>query len=222
MKRPRWLLGMASLTVCAATCGTACMSVVGDGDYTIATCSIDLSAVSPACEGCFATQCGASCGACTADSSCVGAWNCALACNGDSSCVSACTEGLSNGSDGLLSAMATCEQSNCAAACNASPPNGLGLGDACTTASQCASDDCNNGGWCTQSCAAGNSICAGGHGADGLQNEFGGVNWCVQNSSGVDICFPGCSSTADCAPYDGTTCQSATTVDGTSVSVCAS
>ena len=38
MKRPRWLLGMASLTVCAATCGTACMSVVGDGDYTIATC----------------------------------------------------------------------------------------------------------------------------------------------------------------------------------------
>jgi hypothetical protein len=32
----------------------------------------------------------------------------------------------------------------------------------------------------------------------------------------------GCSSTADCAPFPGTTCQSGTEVGGVTVSVCAS
>jgi hypothetical protein len=37
----------------------------------------------------------------------------------------------------------------------------------------------------------------------------------------VDACFPGCASTADCAPYPGTTCQQTTDETGTLVSVCA-
>jgi hypothetical protein len=221
VRRRRSSLGAALFVVCAAMCGTACMAVVGDGDYAVGGCSVNLSAVSAACESCFTARCGDSCGACTADSACLGAWNCALGCGGSSSCISACTSGLSSGSSGSLSAMASCEQSSCASECNATPPTGMGLGDSCTSASQCGSGDCNNGGWCTQSCSASNNVCAGGHGTDGLQNQFGQVNWCVLNSSNVDICFPGCSTTADCTHYPGTTCQSVTTADGSRQSICA-
>jgi hypothetical protein len=47
------------------------------------------------------------------------------------------------------------------------------------------------------------------------------ANWCVATSSGVDQCFPGCTSNADCSKYAGTPrCVAITDVTGYSASIC--
>ena len=100
------------------------------------------------------------------------------------------------------------------------PSTGNSTGDSCSLPSACTSGLCSTGGWCTDSCSSTNAVCAGGHGSDGLENEFGQLNWCILNSANVDSCFPGCTSAADCAPYPGTSCQSSTDATGVSVQIC--
>jgi hypothetical protein len=56
----------------------------------------------------------------------------------------------------------------------------------------------------------------------GFQNSYGEFNWCVQNASSADICFPGCSvDSTVCSHYPGTTCQSVTDVTGYATKICA-
>jgi hypothetical protein len=83
--------------------------------------------------------------------------------------------------------------------CAQAPVTGSGMiGDPCATNSDCAVGSCN-GTWCGETCAP-----ATGCGS----NSFGTPNYCVKDSNNADICFPGCTSSADCAFFAGTlTCQ---------------
>jgi hypothetical protein len=109
----------------------------------------------------------------------------------------------------------------CAAATYCAQPQ-KGIGDACAVNSECISGMCTGGngstGWCTEACSAANNVCAGKNGVD---NQYGGLNWCVTSNGAGDLCFPGCYSTSDCSPYPGSTCQSATSVADGTVGVCA-
>ncbi len=76
----------------------------------------------------------------------------------------------------------------------------------CASAADCPSGICTGTpGWCTELCSS-NADCPGGS--------------CIQNKAQLEICFPACSSDADCTEYGGT-CQMGTTVDGTPAFVCA-
>jgi hypothetical protein len=87
------------------------------------------------------------------------------------------------------------------------------IGSACRTAAGCSSGDCSTGGWCTSGCTT-NVQC-------GI-NAYGALDWCVENGAGVDVCFPGCASTADCAIYgSGSTCQETIATNGAVATICA-
>lgn len=94
-----------------------------------------------------------------------------------------------------------------------------GTGDGCTLGSQCTSGTCGTAGWCTAACSPSDSVCAGGHGTSGYQNEFGQLNWCMLTNANTYACFPGCTTTADCAPYPGTTCMTGTEASSMALSV---
>jgi len=64
-----------------------------------------------------------------------------------------------------------------------------GLGARCNSDSDCVSGQCNDNMWCTKACT-GNSDC-------GL-SPWGDPNGCETNGLGDRICFPGCSSDAEC------------------------
>jgi len=134
-----------------------------------------------------------------------GGATCHAKCTTNSQCASGCCAGVQGGGNVCAAA------SNCQAL--------KGIGDACSSSSECASNSCN--GWCTEYCSATNKLCLGSASDNVSNNSNGHVNWCVQNNSGSDICFPGCSTTADCAPYPGTTCKYVTTVADGSDYVCA-
>ncbi len=85
------------------------------------------------------------------------------------------------------------------------------LGDPCTLSAQCKAGTCN-GEWCTAACTSDTSC--------GV-NSTGQPGRCVENADMQDKCFPGCSSTTDCAAYAGTTCQTGVDVAGGTVSDCA-
>jgi len=79
---------------------------------------------------------------------------------------------------------------------------GIGVGDPCSTMNApCGQggDSCN-GAWCVASCTSGSDTSCG-------SNSLGVSNYCVENVKNAFICFPGCSTNADCTPISGTTCQ---------------
>jgi hypothetical protein len=97
------------------------------------------------------------------------------------------------------------------------PQANKGIGDVCTSNSECASGMC--AGWCTAACSPTNAGCYGSH-AGNVANQFGEVNWCMATTNG-DFCFAACTNPSDCSNYPGTTCKQGMSVDGHSVSVCA-
>jgi hypothetical protein len=132
---------------------------------------------------------------------------CHAICRANADCVSGCCAAVQGQTYGVCA-----PESDCATA--------AGIGDACSTSGQCGSGVCT-GLWCSATCSVADSVCAGGHGAGGLYNAYGQLNWCLVNAGGADSCFAGCATTADCRPYPGTVCRTAYDVTGTSVSVCA-
>jgi hypothetical protein len=214
--RARWIARSLSAGALLVVALSACTAIVNDGDYKVAnTCSVSIPIAS--CSTCFHSKCADSCNMCTADSPCLNAWSCSVTCAGDQTCTTGCILGLNAGSQKLITTMAQCLTNNCQSECT----NGNGIGDGCQANTGCASNSCTSaGGWCTSTCSASNSICAGGHGSDGLKNEYGQLNWCIKNTGGSYNCFPGCLTAADCAPYTGTSCQSSTDATGTATMIC--
>jgi hypothetical protein len=48
--------------------------------------------------------------------------------------------------------------------------------------------------------------------ADCMTNAAGMPNYCVQDSTSlINVCFPGCTTNADCTPFVGATCVPAGT-----------
>lgn len=93
---------------------------------------------------------------------------------------------------------------------------GGGVGDPCTSSSECASGSCD--GWCQESCSVADALCESAPGS--LRNAQGFYNWCFDTSSGA-ACFPGCSTNSDCTVYGlAYTCQSAPDVTGHTTKVC--
>ncbi|HEY8042538.1 MAG TPA: hypothetical protein VIF15_22205 [Polyangiaceae bacterium] len=217
MTRPRLAMRAFSVVVFAATVGSACTAVVGDGDYKVVPDKCGVSIPVPGCADCFTAHCHDQCDLCTADQPCIGAWNCSLLCAGDQTCTTGCVLGLNSGSQTLITSMAKCFTDHCTTACT--PPTGTGIGDACTSNAGCASNTCaGSSAWCTETCSASNAKCAG-TGTDGV-NEYGFSNWCIENSNNAFTCFPGCSSNSDCVQYPGTTCQPAKDATGFATTIC--
>jgi hypothetical protein len=166
------------------------------------------------CQGCVAAGSGQTCTATTEccqsgttqplGATCISNDDlCHANCATGTDCTSGCCAAVQGQSYGVCAAASACL---------------AGTGSACSTSASCASDYCQ--GWCVSSCSASNAVCAGGYGTGGLMNEYGQYNWCLADTSGSDICFPGCSTNADCAPFPGTTCQATTDVTGYSTYVC--
>jgi hypothetical protein len=132
---------------------------------------------------------------------------CHAKCSANSDCQSGCCAQVQGESYGGCAASSVCQ------------PTGVGVGGACTSNASCSSGACN-GLWCTESCSPANSACAGGYAANGLYNEYGQFNWCLRDSAGSDVCFPGCSTNGDCAPFAGTSCKTFVDVTGYTTSVC--
>jgi hypothetical protein len=118
---------------------------------------------------------------------------CADSCKTDSDCDSGCCSKTSQG-NWVCSPPAFCARD---------------IDVPCDDNAECTSGLCSGGGpgWCTQECSSTNQCPGGG---------------CVENGSSVNICFPLCNSTPDCAKFGvaGLYCQPTTTADGYSVHVC--
>jgi hypothetical protein len=129
---------------------------------------------------------------------------CADSCVANSGCVSGCCAAGSLGN--VCGPIAACEGGN---------------GDFCNSNGQCTTGQCSSLDYCFSTCSPTNAVCAGGHGLDGLFNQYNQLNWCVHTTSGTDQCFPGCQTNADCANYGGTArCVAITDVTGTATSIC--
>jgi hypothetical protein len=74
------------------------------------------------------------------------------------------------------------------------------IGQACAQAADCGNSyECIGApGWCTAECTS-DTTCG--------ESPTGYPNRCVENAASRHICFPGCSSDADCSSYPGTTCD---------------
>lgn len=129
---------------------------------------------------------------------------CHANCTSDNECESGCCAPLKGQTYGVCASKSYC-------------PSG-GIGDACASNASCESGNCAGGttGWCTRYCSY-SSDCDGDY---GTQNKYGQDNWCVKNSGGSNVCFPGCSTNADCSWFPGTTCKPASTTTGVSINVC--
>jgi len=120
-----------------------------------------------------------------------------------------CAPGCTGASDCQAYPQATCQpisgvaESVCTAAQSSGDggTSGLSVGDPCTGSAACGqgSDSCN-GSWCVAACTSASDTSCG-------YNSLGVQNYCVINGSGNYICFPGCTTNADCTPVAGTTCQ---------------
>ena len=80
----------------------------------------------------------------------------------------------------------------------------LPTGSPCSDNYQCASDMCI--GWCTEYCS--------------YDYQCPGDTWCVENSSGSQLCFPGCANGWDCSDYSGTSCYDVYTTSDYYTDVC--
>lgn len=156
------------------------------------------------CGQCGESQCCGKAEACMADASCKSLTECVVACGESSSCTQGCVNKYSAGV-ALLQSLLNCMDGKCTAQCGGGS-SGLGIGEKCTSSSQCESGSCtgtssSDPGWCNDTCYS-NADC-------GI-NAYGHLNYCLETEGGGDYCFPGCSSNADCTKYGpGITCQNA-------------
>jgi hypothetical protein len=89
-----------------------------------------------------------------------------------------------------------------------------GIGDPCSSSSECASGMCLGGGWCSKTCSS-HSDCNGDY--SGGTNSNGNENSCLDDTAGGKHCFPDCNTNADCGSYaSGTSCK-AVSSDGWNV-----
>ncbi|MFO0547336.1 MAG: hypothetical protein U0271_03050 [Polyangiaceae bacterium] len=160
-------------------------------------CKGDRICVEGACVEETTEQCADAGESCDAEACCSG--ETCVAFGGDSG--NLCSANCSTGTDCVSGccAMTQAGQGVCA------PQDYCGVGSLCETPENCLTDTCI--GWCTDYCS--NS------------NQCPGNSWCMLNNAGDQLCFIGCDSSADCAAYPGTSCQSYTTVDNFTVNVCA-
>ena len=189
--------------------GTQTCNTAGTGFVAACACgTIPTPDAGPSCQatGSTCTVQGDCCSFLDGDGSCVdygtGA-RCADGCSVDSDCNSGCCAVLTNG----------------ARACGPASACQGGIGDPCTSDTQCLSGLSCTGTWCTTSCSSSLTDCPGLY--SGERNSSGQLNWCVSAASGSDVCFPGCYSNADCAAFPGTSCRSTYTNAGTAITVCA-
>jgi hypothetical protein len=83
--------------------------------------------------------------------------------------------------------------------CSAPSPSGF-IGDPCSVPTDCNEGTCQTGIlWCTTSCTV-DSDCQG-------LDSAGQPTYCVENGNNQFICFPGCTTDADCSAFPGLTCQ---------------
>jgi hypothetical protein len=165
------------------------------------------------CEGLWCTEpCGSS-AACGESSA--GQPNLCLSngVGGGKSCVPGCqTNDDCSSYAGTTCVQATATASYCAVSADAAT-NGS-VGDPCTSSSDCTPPaNCNNDTWCSASCTSSSDTSCG-------SNSLGQENHCVEDSNNDYICFPGCTTNADCLSYSGTTCQLIQS-GSTSVYICA-
>ncbi len=139
--------------------------------------------------------------------------SCEASCGGYAGCVTACQQQYP-GSVTTLADLSSCANLKCPVCSE------LGVGDSCHLPGSTCNPGLSCGGlWCTKACARA-SDCAGLGAAGG--NAAGQPNACIFSPSEGDVCFPGCSTDADCAPFPGTYCLVTTSVDRLSVAICAS
>ncbi len=131
-----------------------------------------------------------------------------------------CVPGCSTQSDCDNFEGTTCTMSLCTESADGSSPDGNTggggiVGDPCSddAGTGCAVGTCN-GSWCEAACKSTSDKSCG-------SNSLDELNYCVQTASGF-MCFPGCSTNADCTPFPDTTCSPNTigsTADGFSCSI---
>lgn len=166
-----------------------------------------------ACGKCAESSCCAAAATCMADKECAALVTCTASCT-DNNCLADCAIDHSTGIS-KFTAINTCAESKCASSC--APKATKGIGDPCSSSSECKQGTCNAAsggkGWCTASCNY-NTDCAG---YPQINNQSGKFNYCLSTAAGSRSCFPGCSTNSDCTKYgSGVTCQSA----GSGVNVC--
>lgn len=208
----------AAAIVFAALLAAGCNVVVGDGSYQVQQAAGASDGGPPvctagdgasACHQCLAEQCCAEQSACTGD--CESLASCESTCT-DNTCISQC-EGSYPDGVATLQAYLGCSTANCSSCSQA------GIGDPCSTSNDtCAPGLICNGTICTQYCSS-DADCAGAY--DDGKNGAGTANVCAVNGSNESICFPGCTTTADCARVSGTTCVNDTLSGGGTGMVCA-
>jgi hypothetical protein len=187
---------------------------VDDVDNGASGCSAGPSASQ--CQACVSANCCAYLNACTASTECSNLLSCVLACAGAG--VSACIDGCNGRYQGSVTALndvESCLTLKCPI-CSES-----GIGDPCAPGvDACISGLTCNDFWCTSPdrCTKG-SDCLG-IGPNG-GNDLGFANECIAIGSG-NFCTPSCViDTESSGCVSGTFCHTTTSVDGLTVSVCA-
>ena len=175
--------------------------------------SCAINATDTACDRCKKNACCTAYQACFADSNCSALYAC------EQSCVAPpcpCADAFPQGAS-LYAGVVSCVETSCAT-CIA-----LGIGDPCITVTNCPSNTAC-AGWCTPtSCESSLAQCEGSERSTTssmTSNIFGQENACLRTSSGVAVCFPGCTVSADCAAFPGTVCAPATSVENRVVTAC--
>lgn len=171
------------------------------------------------CTACQKTSCCAALSACGPD--CGNVFSCVNACTSTtSSAPCGCFETYPNGI-AQFDALDSCTNTNCAFECNILGDNG----DPCSVNGECEQGTCGSAAPHAPSNACAVDGCA--FDSDCLNlintsgnNIFGETVSCITDGN-VNTCFPGCQSSTDCAPFPGTTCQAAVSVDGAGVTICA-
>jgi len=179
---------------------------VGDPCTANGDCASDLCATSPTggwcTQPCSATQ---PCGASSASAQ----TQCLLANNGTNYCFPPC---LSQAACKAYSAGATCvERTNLAGTLVDVCTIGGGtakIGDKCALNTDCASTSCAHnssglGAWCTELFCQSDADCG--------TNTAGVASLCLTTTIGTKLCYPGCTTTAECQAFVSTaTCVLAT------------
>jgi hypothetical protein len=72
------------------------------------------------------------------------------------------------------------------------------IGDPCLSDTDCKDGVCNAAGWCAKACN---------HDFDCGKNSLKQQNHCMETQAGGGVCFPWCTTNAQCASFPGTVCQ---------------
>src|ERR1019366_3902214 len=185
-------------TDCTAYSGTTCQQLVAGSAMVCAPssaaggtigdpCSVNADCAKGTCNGDWCTEACAPAIGCGSDSS--GELNYCVE-NGNNQYI--CFPGCTKGGDCKAYGGTTCQPiagATTGSICSA-PATGL-VGDPCTMASDCTIGTCESGiVWCTESCKV-DADCGG-------PDSAGNPTYCVKNGNNQFICFPGCTTNADC------------------------